>query len=121
MDVSGGGTAGDVVRRLARKSKDPKRRKAARAALKVIDVPDEFAHVFRWYVELRQQCARGFQFEPVQYSEILAYREAHELHAHMGSFEIGLLTDLDTLWRKVQPKPDTPTNDNRGKGHQPAR
>jgi hypothetical protein len=96
-----------------------KRRARGLKVEKVPEVPEEFAHILFWYEEIRSQTLRGFRFEPIQFSEILAYREAHHLHERMDSFEIGLLTLLDGLWRKAQPAPEEPSNDNGRGGRTP--
>lgn len=61
--------------------------------------------MLQWYEELRGSNSRGWHFEPISYSEILAYKTLHELE--MDGIDVSLLIVLDGLWMKTQPKPKT--------------
>lgn len=78
--------------------------KAALAATKVSEKPPpQLAHLMIWYVEIRRQALRGQYFEPIQYSEAIAYLTGHKLE--WEAFEFDILFRLDVIWRKAQPKP----------------
>lgn len=73
---------------------------------KLPDPPPEVAHILLWYRELRAANPRGWRFEPVPYSEIMAYRDLHVLS--MDTFDVAMLRRLDGIWQEVQPEPEKP-------------
>lgn len=90
--------------RLAREGRAPA--SFAAAADKLPTAPAELEYLLLWYWELRSANPRGWRFEPLSHSEILAYRELHFLP--MTSWDVGELRALDTIWQEVQPEPEKP-------------
>lgn len=78
--------------------------KAALAALEVNEKPPpQLAHLMIWYSEIRGQALRGQYFEPIQFSEAIAYFTGHKLE--WEPYEFDILFRLDRIWRRLQPKP----------------
>ncbi len=71
--------------------------------------PPELAHLMVWYSEIRGQALRGQYFEPIQFTEIIAYSTGFGLDIDPVDFD--LIVRLDRIWRRMQPKPgDKPGN-----------
>ena len=85
-------------------SVDAHMRRAARGGLKSFakalewdgEPPPEIAYLLGWYNERRARTLRGFAGEPVQFSEILAFKTLYELN--VDPFDTWMLTRLDGLW-----------------------
>ena len=81
---------------------------AGRSALP--ECPDAVAHVWGWFVELRNAVAHG---EPVSFGEIAAY---FDLTRQVPTpFEVGLIRRLDQAWmaeaaRKAQAQQRRPSH-----------
>lgn len=89
--------------RLARQGKAPK--SFLIGGKKLPPPPPEFAYLLLWYWELRGANGRGWRFEPIPHTEILAYRDLHGLS--MDGFDVGCLRRLDAIWQEVQPEQKT--------------
>lgn len=68
-------------------------------------MPERFAYLLFWYDELRGRAIRGMGIEPIQYTEIIAYRDIFSLD--MDEFDVEMLCRLDIEWQLAQPKPKT--------------
>lgn len=97
----------DLEKRAARLAKQGRAPASfAVAAGKLPQPPEELAYLLLWYWELRGANPRGWRFEPMAFTEILAYRELHALP--MTSWDVGELRALDGIWQEVQPEPEKP-------------
>lgn len=88
--------------RLAREGKADKKWLIGEVAIP--DPPDELGYLLFWYWELRGANPRGWRFEPIPHTEILAYGLLHGLE--ITSFDTGVLRRLDGIWQECQPEPE---------------
>ena len=96
----------DLGKRLAKAIKDGKAKPQPGFNAKRPKIPDELAYLLLWYTEIRSAQSRGWRFEPVSYSEILAYRTLHQLD--MTGWDVIILRRLDMVWQTAQPEPEKP-------------
>lgn len=72
-------------------------------AMRKVKPPPEFAYILIWHGEIRRQALRGFHFEPLQLSEIEAYKNLFQLD--VDPFDVAMILEIDQLWQAAQPKP----------------
>lgn len=70
---------------------------------KDVEPPEELLHTTIWYKEIRRQQPRGWNFEPISFTEIEAYARLFRLE--MEPFDVSMLLMLDAIWQNKQPPP----------------
>ncbi len=89
--------------------KKRKRRKPKDTKTK-IPADHPLAYLFDWFRDIRYATGNsGFGHVPIPHTEILAYRELHQLD--MDTFDVDTLRRLDWLWLKCRPEKPDPKGD----------
>lgn len=68
-----------------------------------VDPPEELAHVVTWYKRLRKRNGRGWNFEPIPFSEIESFKNLTGVD--LTPFDLDMLEMLDDIWQLKQPPP----------------